>query len=69
MYRAVSGPCLVVSPARVVMASAFQSVMTVGSSVDVVVAAGAAVATPVASVLRSNAAAQAASHPALGGSP
>ena len=45
MYRMCVGPALVVSPTKVVVAISFQSLMTVGSSDDVVAAAGAAVAT------------------------
>jgi hypothetical protein len=41
---------LVVSPAKVVTAIAFQSVMTVGSSDVVVAAVGAAVAVPASEV-------------------
>jgi hypothetical protein len=46
MYRKTSTPCLDVSPAKVVIAISFQSVMTVGSSDVVVTAIGAAPAVP-----------------------
>jgi hypothetical protein len=61
MYRMVSVPCLVVSPTNVVTASWFQSLITVGSPAAPAGAA-AAVAVPVARVVKRAAAARAASQ-------
>jgi hypothetical protein len=61
MYRMASGGALVVSPAKAVAASAFQSVITVGSPAAAV-APVAAVAVPVARVASRTPAATAANQ-------